>query len=378
MSETILVTGGTGFLGRHLVEHLVVESAAVRVLDRSPAPAWIDTLGVDYVRADVGDKASLEHALGGITGVVHAAFSPPSRAAEELNATNVLGTRALLDVALAGGRPRVVIVSSTIVDRPVERHPLLADSPLSRLAVYRETRIKAEEEAARAAAAGLSVAMARPKAFLGPGGVGAFAVVFDLVRRGAMVPVAGRGENRYQLCDVRDLARGLVLLLRSSAGGPFSFGSTSFGTVIEDLGAVIAHAGTGARLRTVPGWLAIWILRTVEQVGLTPFSEWHHFSACARDSVVDVTPAIDELGWQPHYSNAEALTGAYDWYCTGAAGYTGSARPVPGAHRALGWIAGQGSRRRSRRPQDGRETISRLGERAASRVLAATRERRPS
>ncbi len=372
------MTGGAGFLGRHLVEHLIAEAAAVRVIDRSRAPAWIEALDVEYVRADLGHKKSLEQALAGVTGVVHAAFCPPSRPAAELEATNVVGTRALLAAALAGDGPRVVVVSSTIVDRPLKPHPLLADSPLSRLAAYRVSRIKAEEEVARAASAGLPVAVARPKAFVGPGSVGAFAILFDLVRRGGAVPVAGRGDNRYQLCDVRDLARGLAFLLRSNAAGSFSFGTTRFGTVAEDLSAVIAHAGTDARLRAVPGWLARRILRSVELSGLTPLSEWHQLSAHGRDSVVDVTRAIDELGWQPGFSNAEALTDAYDWYCADASAGALSVRPVPRAHHALGWVAGRGWANRPRRPQDGRATNSRLGEKGARQARKTAREQNTS
>lgn len=373
------MTGGAGFLGRHLVEQLVAESATVRVIDRSPPPAWMETVDVEYVRADLRDRDSLEQALAGAAGVVHAAFSPPSRPAAELEATNVVGTRALLDAALARGRPRVVVVSSTIVDRPLQPHPFLADSPLSRLVAYRVSRIKAEEEVARAATAGLSLAVARPKAFLGPGNVGAFAILFDLVRRGATVPVAGRGDTRYQLCDVRDLARGTVSLLRSKGEGPFAFGTTSFGTVAEDLSVLIAHAGTEARLRTVPGWLARRVLRTVELAGLTPFSEWHQLAARGQDSVVDVSRAVEELGWQPVFSNAEALTDAYDWYCAAAGAGTLSVRRVPRAHRALGRIAAQGRGRRPRRPHDeGWATISRLGATRASKVRRAARERRSS
>jgi nucleoside-diphosphate-sugar epimerase len=55
-------------------------------------------------------------------------------------------------------------------------------------------------------------------------------------------------------------------------------------------------------------------LRGMELAGIVPASEWHYMSAWGKNSVVDTSRAVEELGWRPRWSNAEALRNAYDWY----------------------------------------------------------------
>lgn len=331
---SLLLTGGAGFFGEHLARRLVGDGWRVRVLDHADEPAWSTPLGVSYGRGDVNDAAEVAAAVDGVDAVVHAAFARPGQAKETLRSVNVGGTRKVLSAARAAGCRRVVLVSSTIVDRPLRPHPVLREAAGSRLYDYRQSRREAEEEALAAAGPEMSVALARPKTFLGPGGVTAFAGVFELVRQGRTVPLPGRGDNRYQLLDVRDLAAGLALLAASPASGTFSFGASTFGTVAEDLARLVAHAGTGARLRPLPASFARAGLNLLELVGVSPLSEWHHHCARGRDGVVDISPAVEALGWTPLRSNVDALVAAYDWYVAAADG-GGSPRPIPTGHRRL-------------------------------------------
>jgi nucleoside-diphosphate-sugar epimerase len=178
----------------------------------------------------------------------------------------------------------------------------------------------------------------RPKTFLGPGRVSAFALLFDAVRRGQPVLVLGRGDNRYQLLDVRDLADGLARLRGIDAAGVFGFGAADFRTVREDFQALLGHARTGAHLRFVPAGVARLGLRAMEVAGLVPLAEWHYRSARGEDSVVDIARARDELGWHPVRSNARMLVEAYDWYvgCVASRGAAPTTHRVPLTHRVLG------------------------------------------
>ena len=184
---------------------------------------------------------------------------------------------------------------------------------------------------------GPPVAAVRPKTFFGPGKVGAFAMMFDAVRRGDTVPVLGAGANRYQLLDIRDMADGVRLLESSHERGVFHFGAEIFATVRQDLQSLIDHARSGAKLRFLPATLAKAALRGVELAGLTPLSEWHYFSAGGIDSVADISRAQRELGWHPTRSNARALTDAYDAYIAalGETGRVDTTYPIPASHKVL-------------------------------------------
>lgn len=336
----VLVTGGAGFLGGHLRACLRREGIDVRVLDRvagEEEAGAAGAAGAGDVRSDVRDRGALERAMAGVDAVVHAAFASPQQSLEVIRSVNAGGTAAVCAAALAGGARRLVLVSSTIVTWPPRPHPLLRSSPLGRLDAYRASRVEAEAIASQHAGRGLSVAIVRPKTFIGPGRVGAFALVFEAVRRGHTVLVLGHGRNRYQLLDVRDLADAVRRLAGDEATGTFSLGAREFGTVATDLQSLLDHARSGARLRLVRGGWTRAALRAVELAGLPPLSEWHQACARGRDSIVDTSAAEARLGWRPRRSNAEALIDAYDWYAArvAAAGSAPTTHPVPLAHRLL-------------------------------------------
>jgi nucleoside-diphosphate-sugar epimerase len=333
----ILITGGAGFLGSHLTERFRRAGVQVRLFDVAECPSWAHEPDIDYVRGDVCDQAAVAAALHGIDAVIHAAFASPYQSAAGIRRVNVDGTRILCAESFAAGRPRLILLSSTIVSRPPKVHPFLRNAPLTRLDLYRASRAEAERVVSEFGSKGLSTAIVRPKTFLGPGRVSAFALLFERIRLGQPAPVLGSGQNRYQMLDIRDMAAGICLLAEAHADGIFFFGARDFFTVREDLQALLNHAQTGSRLQFIPGPLARMALRGMELVNLMPLSEWHYMSARGADSVVDISRAEQELGWRPEKSNAQALIEAYDWRLASVAA-TGAARtthPVPPAHRGL-------------------------------------------
>ncbi len=92
-----LVTGGTGFLGRRLVERLLAQGRRVIVLGRTPAPDFV-TRGVTFVQASLDDAPAVEAACAGITTIFHTAARVGVWGRyDDFYRTNVLGTRALLE-----------------------------------------------------------------------------------------------------------------------------------------------------------------------------------------------------------------------------------------------------------------------------------------
>ena len=336
-SRWITITGGAGFLGTHLAHRLRRDGVNIRLFDVAACPVWARESGLEYVRGDIRDPAAVAAALKGVNVVVHAAFASPRQPPEIIRSVNVEGTRNLCAAAFAGGVKRFILISSTIVLKPRRVHPLLRNSPLTQLDLYRASRVEAEEIGTEHGRRGLPVAIVRPKTFLGPGRVSAFAIIFELIRQGRSVPVLGRGENRYQLLDIRDMVEGVHLLMDADAKGVFFFGARDVQTVREDFQELLDHAQTGARLQFIPGWIARAVLRGMELANVSPLSEWHYMGARGEDSVVDISRAERELGWRPERSNAQALVEAYDWYIKSIM-TTGTAKrvhPVPLTHRVL-------------------------------------------
>jgi nucleoside-diphosphate-sugar epimerase len=309
------LTGGSGFLGLHLSRRLLADGHSVRSLDLEAN----EVQDVDALVGDVRDVRAAEALCGGADVVVHAAAVLPIRGSRRLlRSVNVDGTSTMLAAAAEAGVRRVVFISSAVVlPRPIEP--------------YGRTKAEAERLCADFAARGLGVTILRPQAFVGPGRLGVFGILFRWIAEGRRVYTLGPGSNRYQLLDVDDLVDAVLLAAeRPVPDKALALGAREFGTVASDLRALIQHAGSRSTLTPLPVRPARALLRTLDLARLSPLDEWHYRTA-DRDCFVDVSVAERRLGWVPRYSNRESLARAYDWVV--------SARPaergVGSTHRAL-------------------------------------------
>jgi nucleoside-diphosphate-sugar epimerase len=333
----VVITGGAGFLGEHLTRAFVEAGDQVRLFDAAGRPEWSAALGVEHMQGDVRDIEAVTRATAGATVIVHAAFASPRQPVDVIEEANIRGTTHVRDAAIRNTVPRVLLVSSTVVTGPPRRHPIWSASPLSRLDLYRTSRIEAERILSDGSARHFTSAIVRPQSFLGPGRLGAFGIIFELIRTGDPVPVLGDGSHRYQLLAVQDLAQGIRLLSTSTSQGVFAFGAREFSTVREDLQALLARVQSRSRLRFFPAGLSRAGLRSLELAGFVPLSEWHRHSAWRRDSVADCSRAERELGWAARLSNVDAMAEAYHWYADviRARGAATRTHPLPWAHTAL-------------------------------------------
>ena len=336
------ISGGAGFLGLHLARRLLDDGHAVRTLDVAPLDDPRLERETEELRGDVRDAARARELARGADVLVHAAAALPIQASRRaIHSVNVGGTATVLAAAAREGVRRVLLVSSTAVYGVPKVHPISEEAPLVGVGHYGESKIAAEEVCRHFAGRGLEVVLVRPKTFIGPERLGVFEILFDWVREGRRIYTLGDGSNRYQLLAVEDLVDALVRAAEADgvAGEALNVGATRFGTVRDDLEALIRHAGSSSRLTPVPARPAELALRALELARLSPLAEWHYRTA-HRDSYVDVSKSQRLLGWEPRLSNAEALTATYDWYLAnrerlGAAGVTHRA---PWNQRALGLV----------------------------------------
>ena len=321
-----VVTGGAGFLGINLVRHLLALGHQV---------TSIDIVDFDYperprireIRADIRDAGAMLDAIRGADVVVHGAAALPLYTPEEIESTDVDGTRNVLEAARRGGVPRVVHVSSTAVYGIPDHHPLDEDDRLQGVGPYGRAKIAAEELCVAYRREGLCVPILRPKSFVGPERLGVFALLYDWAREGHNFPILGRGDNRYQLLDVEDLCTAIVAAAtapREVADDVFNIGAKEFTTMREDFQAVLDAAGHGKKIIPLPAAPAIWTLRVLEKLRLSPLYKWVYETA-ATDSFVSIEKAESKLGWTPRWSNKDALVRNYEWYLANVDRFTGQA-----------------------------------------------------
>lgn len=312
----LAITGGAGFLGYHCCNELADRFDEIRVIDLAPLQPEEYPDHVVYVAGDVRDAETMNRTLEGCDMLIHAAAALPLWKPRDIMSTNVQGTEVTMQAALENGVQRVVEVSSTAVYGVPRKHPIMEDDPMVGVGAYGQSKIDAERICDGYRERGLCICTIRPKTFIGTGRLGVFQILFDWVESGKKIPVIGSGKNRYQLLEVEDLVTAIYLGLtepEQKANDVFNVGAVQFGTVLEDLGAMCQDAGTGARVMPTPAWLVKPLLEVAWQLRLSPLYKWVYGTA-DKDSFVSTEKIQTMLGWQPKFSNAEALIRAYQWY----------------------------------------------------------------
>jgi dihydroflavonol-4-reductase len=265
-----LVTGASGFIGRHVVAALLASGAEVRALDLQPPGAE-----VEFVRGDILDAEAVAQAVDGCEAIFHlaAVYSYARADAALMDAVNVEGTRNLLNAAARGSARRIVHTSSCATCGPVPgRRATEADHPpASDLRIpYKGTKVRGEQLALDAARADLEVVVVNPTVPVGPG---------DLrpTPTGKMVADVATGRARGYLArsalnvvSVQDVADGHLLALeRGRSGERYLLGGEDMS--IRDVFACVARAAGLSAPRIGVPWPAAYAAAVAAGVALKPF-----------------------------------------------------------------------------------------------------------
>ncbi len=312
MSRSVLVTGGSGYFGSIVSELALARGDSVRIFDLNPPGP--ELARAEYVAGDVRDPAAIRAACNGIDVVLHnVAQVPLAKDRELFDEVNVGGTANVLVAAREARVAKVVHTSSSAVFGIPEHNPVTETSPCRPLEAYGRAKLRAELLCHDAAASGLDVTIIRPRTVLGHGRLGVIALLFEFVADGAPVFVLGRGDNRYQLVHANDLADACLRAGDRAGASVYNIGALEFGTMRETLQALVDHASTGSRVRSLPVAPARFAMRTLAGLGLAPFAPYH-WLLYSESLYFDVSKARAELGWEPQHSNASMVIESYEWF----------------------------------------------------------------
>jgi nucleoside-diphosphate-sugar epimerase len=311
-----LVTGGSGFLGINLIRYL---------LERGHQVVSLDIIDFDYndvkdkvihKTGDIRNQKVVDEVMEGIHIVIHTAAALPLYTEEEIFSTDIKGTRVLLHSAYKHQIKRFIHISSTAVYGIPDHHPLLEDDMLNGVGPYGKAKIEAENVCLEFREKDMCIPILRPKSFIGPERLGVFALFYDWAKDGKNFPMIGNGNNRYQLLDVEDLCDAIYkccILSEETVNDTFNIGAKEFTTMKEDYQAVLDTAGFGRHIIGLPAAPIILALKLLEALKLSPLYKWVYETA-SKDSFVSIEKAEKNLGFQPKYSNKDALIRNYKWY----------------------------------------------------------------
>jgi nucleoside-diphosphate-sugar epimerase len=314
----IVVTGGAGFLGYHISQKInrISNFSDSVFFDIASFETGEYDKEIKCIYGDVRDKKQMDEMMKGVDVVIHCAAALPLWKKEDIIETNIEGTRNVLESSLKNNVNRVIHISSTAVYGVPDVHPLYETHPRHGVGPYGISKVKAEEICEEYRKKGLPVCILRPKSFIGTARLGVFQILYDWVESGVKIPIIGNGKNRYQLFEVEDLVDAILLastLPLEKVNDTFNVGAKEFKTVNEDVGAMCEYAGTGARVMSTPASIIKPMLRLFEILNVSPLYKWIYGTA-DTDSFVSIEKAQKQLGWDPKYSNSQALIRSYQWY----------------------------------------------------------------
>lgn len=319
----VLVTGGTGFTGSHLVRRLLNMGHQVRVLDNQPGLFHdeLKRLGADITIGSVTDRPLVRRLTDGCEIVQHmaAAFREVNRPKSVYWNVNVEGTRIVCQAAVEAGVRRVVYCSTQGVHGNVDHPPGDEDTPIEPEDYYQYTKYQGEVVVNQFVDQGLEAVTLRPMAIFGPGDPARFLMIYRRVAKGRFI-MAGPGQALYHPLYIDNLVDAFLLAQDAEGvlGRAYLIGDEEFVT-IKDLVLRIAKAmGVEVRIVHVPFWPVYAVSALCELVykalpGEPPLfrrrADWFR-----QNRAFKIDRARRELGYDPKVSVDEGLRRTAVWY----------------------------------------------------------------
>lgn len=289
-NDTVLVTGGTGFIGHAVVRRLLESGYRVRVLVRSASSRLEDVPNLSYVTGDVRDLKSLEAAMAGVAYVIHlAAAKSDEKDSEEIN---VGGAHNLIEACRIVGVRRIVNISTQVAN-------------LEKKGRYASTKEKADR---MFHASTLPVVTLRSSLVYSekPEGVFGTIVKFSIF---PMIPIFGNGMSLYRPIHRDDLAAVIVnaLTVQAITGNIYDVGGPDLVTLNQLAGSIMEARGQRRPLLHLPVWIGVFAAKILSVLPKPPVTVSNVLGGAAYASM-NLEPFYRDFGPQPIRPFAQGLT----------------------------------------------------------------------
>jgi len=318
----VLVTGGTGFAGSHLVSRLVKKGESVRVLVRKSSDTdYLKKLSVELCIGDVIDKKSVRAAVKGVDLVYHiAALFRQARFPDEVFwQVNVEGTQNMLEASYEEGVKRFVHCSTVGVLGHTADPPADETYPYNPGDVYQRSKCEGEKIALKFFQdKKFPVVVARPAAIYGPGDMRLLRL-FKYVSSGRII-ILGDGKPFYHLVYVEDLVTGFELCAQkeNALGKVYILGGNEY-LALNDLVDLIAKVlGISLSKIHLPVFPFKALSALCEKVciplGIEPPLHRRRVDFFTKSRAFNISKAKKELGYKPEFDLETGLRLTAEWY----------------------------------------------------------------
>ncbi len=312
--RTVLVTGGSGFLGSLLVARLLDLGLAVVNVDLQPSPAEHPNL--ESHQADIRDSAALQrifsrHKIG---TVYHCAAMLAHGGVDEhtLWTSNVDGTREVAEQARRAKAERLIYTSSNCLWAQNFGRPVREDDEPKPAETYGLSKWEGEK-VLRRYEGDLQIVTLRCPTIIDEGRLGLLTILFDFIAENRKVWVVGSGANHYQFIYAQDLIDAMLKAEGYGRSATFGIGSDDVRSMREVYQYVIEKAGSRSRVASLPKSPALLAMRAAHLAKISPLGPYH-YKMIAEDFSFDTAAIKQELRWSPTLANHEMLYRAYRYY----------------------------------------------------------------
>jgi nucleoside-diphosphate-sugar epimerase len=315
----VAVTGGTGFIGSHLIHRLTREGTHVRALTRQPrnrVPGPLGYPSVELVQGEITDRDAVERLVSGTNIVYHLAGCARAwvRDRQEYERVNVDGTREVCGACEAHEIPTLVHVSTNLVEHGADPDRIVTE--------YQRTKLRGEEVVHEYVKQGRRAVIVRPSRVYGPGirsDANAVTRIVDLYRRGLFRVRLADGGARGNYSYVEDVVDGIVRAARhGQPGAAYTLGGEN-ATFDEVLATLAAVTGRGNLVLALPLAVARGVGRLAEMAarfGIRPPITREWVSLFALDWPSSSEAAERDLGYAPR-SLRDGIELTVHWLASG-------------------------------------------------------------
>lgn len=317
---TVLVTGGKGFIGGHLVARLFRLGEKVRIFAHNPAKGEPGD-GIETIGGDIRDPKAVEQAVEGTEKVFHLVsnFRKAGSDKKEAYAVNVEGTINVLKAAKKFGVKRLIHCSTIGVHGDVRSIPADESTPFNPGDLYQETKLTAEKEVWKFyEETGLPITVVRPISVYGPGDL-RMLKLFRAIKKGCFVMI-GEGNVLFHPAYIDDVIDGFILsgMCQEAIGEVFIVGGQGY-LPLKDLVAKIAKMLGVSTPRFHVSLAPVEILaglceRVCSPFGIAPPLHKRRVSFFKNNRAFSIDKARHLLGFTPKVPLDEGLKRTIYWY----------------------------------------------------------------
>ena len=321
-SQRVLVTGGTGFVGSHLVELLLRKGYDVTCLVRDPERLrWLKGRDVTLVKGDCSDPDALAGAVRNVAAVYHLAGLTKTSRTRAFYEVNHLGTRNILEACVkhSPGLRRFVLMSSLAAAGPgMDGRPVKDSDVPHPVSDYGKSKLLAEQETLKHKEQ-FSIVVLRPSAVYGPRDTDMYEL-FRWASRGVMLDVAG-GDRFINPCYVEDLAAATLLAgeQKVKSGSVYFVAENRVYSWNEFRKTLFKTGGVSARVVRFP-YPAAYLVGLVYELGglitgKAPIMNRQKVREAAQKFwTCDLSKTENELGFRHEYPLRRGLEITWQWY----------------------------------------------------------------